>query len=156
MLTTKILLMWSTFESLDWSMIQRVKWLRRRFNDSVTIQFPTIHLTQNVAPESCSEASPESTVNRLLWTLLISDIMPTSTDYRSHTAHNSWRIDLHRSKWMGGLNTMAFYNISLRPDEWTRTHLILSNVQAHLLIAAKHSHVYIWRITILALAGRRN
>jgi len=56
-------------------------------------------------------------------------------------------------KWHGHLNTISFCNISLRPDEWTRTHLIPSNMQAHLLIAAKHSHIYSQRITILALAA---
>jgi hypothetical protein len=40
---------------------KEVKRLRRRFDDSVTIQFPTIHLTQNFVAESSSESPPEST-----------------------------------------------------------------------------------------------
>ena len=70
----KILFMWSTFESFDWSVIQRVKQLGRCFDNSAMIRFPTIHLTQNVTPELSSEASPESTVNWLLWTLLLCQI----------------------------------------------------------------------------------
>jgi len=45
---------------------REVKRLRRRFSDSATIRFPTIHLTQKLVPESSAEASAESTVKRLL------------------------------------------------------------------------------------------
>jgi hypothetical protein len=51
---------------------REVKRLRRRFSDSATIQFPTIHLTQKLVPESSAEASAELTVKCLLWTLLLS------------------------------------------------------------------------------------
>jgi hypothetical protein len=51
---------WSTRERPE-VRFKEVKRLRRRFNDSETIQFPTIHLTQNFIPESDSESPPEST-----------------------------------------------------------------------------------------------
>ena len=45
---------------------REVKRLRRRFDDSATIRFPTIHLTQKLVLESSAEASAESTVKCLL------------------------------------------------------------------------------------------
>jgi hypothetical protein len=58
---------------------REVKWLRRRFSDSATIQFPMIHLTQKLVPESSAEASAESTVKRLLWTLLMQPLVKWSS-----------------------------------------------------------------------------
>jgi hypothetical protein len=50
---------------------REVKWLRRSFNNSAMIWFPTIHLAQKLVPELSAEASAESTVKHLLWTLLL-------------------------------------------------------------------------------------